>query len=68
MRILYLHQFFTTPAMPGITRSYELARRLVRAGHDVDVVTSRPEGGRRGWDVTEEDGIRVHWCPVPYAN
>jgi hypothetical protein len=26
MRIIYLHQYFNTPAMSGITRSYELGR------------------------------------------
>jgi glycosyltransferase involved in cell wall biosynthesis len=71
MRILYLHQYFTTPAMPGGTRSYELARRLVARGHQVEMITSHrgPTTHRRqGWYQTEESGIRVHWLPVPYSN
>ena len=42
MRIIYLHQYFATPSMPDGTRSYEMARRLVGAGHEVYVLTSRP--------------------------
>ena len=69
MRIVYLHQYFNTPDMPGGTRSYEMARRLVRAGHTVDMVTSdRDPQARGGWRMTEESGMRVHWIPVPYSN
>jgi len=69
MRITYLHQYFNTPGMPGGTRSYEMARRLVAMGHEVDMVTSWPQAdGRSDWFTTEESGIRVHWLPVPYAN
>lgn len=70
MKIVYLHQYFNTPAMPGGTRSFEMARRLVAAGHEVNLVTSRREAGPAadGWEVTEEAGIKVHWFPVPYSN
>lgn len=71
MKILYLHQYFNTPDMPGGTRSYEMARRLVNAGHDVDLVTSeRSSNGsiRRRSRVEDIEGIRVHWLPVPYSN
>ena len=70
MRILYLHQYFLTPEQAGGTRSYEMARRFVAAGHEVNVITSvqRPASGQAGWTVTEEEGIRVHWFPVPYSN
>jgi len=70
VRIIYLHQYFTTPQRPGATRSYEMARRLVASGHEVDMVTSvrRPsDGGFKGWRQTEEAGIRVHWLYVPYS-
>ncbi|MEX1141918.1 MAG: glycosyltransferase family 4 protein [Thermoleophilaceae bacterium] len=53
MRILYLHQFFMTREGTGGTRSYELARRLVDAGHEVTMVTA---GSGRERVV---DGIRV---------
>jgi glycosyltransferase involved in cell wall biosynthesis len=69
MRITYLHQYFNTPDMSGGTRSYEMARRLVAKGHEVNMVTSwREDDGRRDWFETEEAGIRVHWLPVPYSN
>jgi glycosyltransferase involved in cell wall biosynthesis len=38
MRVLYYHQHFSTPAGAAGTRSYEFARRLVRAGHSVIMV------------------------------
>lgn len=69
MRVVYLHQYFNTPAMAGGTRSYEMARRLVAAGHQVDLVTTwREPTDKSGWFVTEEAGIRVHWLPVAYSN
>lgn len=69
MQVTYLHQYFNTPAMHGPTRSYELARRLVAAGHEVNIITSwRDSHGRQGWFETDEAGIRVHWLPVPYSN
>lgn len=69
MKIIYLHQYFNTPAMLGSTRSYELARRLAACGHDVHLVTAwREDDGRRGWSTTREAGITVHWYPVPYSN
>lgn len=70
MRIIYLHQYFTTPDMSGGTRSYEIAKRLVSAGHDVQMITSWRNDDERApnWFVTEESGISVHWLPVPYSN
>lgn len=56
--------------MAGGTRSYEMARRMVAAGHEVHMVTSyREQDDRRhGWFETDEAGIQVHWYPVPYSN
>jgi glycosyltransferase involved in cell wall biosynthesis len=70
MKIIYLHQYFTTPTMHGGTRSYELARRLVGMGHEVHMVTSdtQPAGNMKGWRETNESGIHVHWLPVAYSN
>jgi len=70
MKILYLHQYFNTPEMSGGTRSYEMARRLVAAGHEVHMVTSwrRPDKSSQDWFETNEAGIHVHWLPVPYSN
>jgi glycosyltransferase involved in cell wall biosynthesis len=69
MRITYLHQYFNTPSMSGGTRSFEMARRLVAKGHEVNMITSWcVADGRDEWFTTEESGIRVHWLPVPYSN
>ncbi|MHB8901250.1 MAG: glycosyltransferase family 4 protein [Thermoguttaceae bacterium] len=68
MRIVYLHQHFATPDMAGSTRSYEMARRLVAGGHEVEMVTADPKAQTRGWKTTIEAGIRVHWCSVAYSN
>jgi len=69
MKITYLHQYFNTPSMFGGTRSYEMARRLVAMGHEVNMVTSwREPDGRKQWFQTNEAGIKVHWLPVPYSN
>lgn len=74
MRILYLHQYFTTPQGGGGTRSYEFARRLVAAGHEVRVVTSSarfapvsldPTGSRT---VTSVEGIELTILHIPYSN
>ncbi len=56
--------------MAGGTRSYEMARRLVAAGHEVNLITScRDADVSNGcWVLTEESGIKVHWFPVPYSN
>jgi glycosyltransferase involved in cell wall biosynthesis len=69
VRILYLHQYFVTPDMNGGTRSYEMARRFVREGHEVNVVTSVRDGScARGWSTRTVDGIHVHELPVAYSN
>jgi len=69
MRIIYLHQYFNTPEMPGGSRSYEMARRLVKKGHEVHMITSWRESGKgKNWFETNENGIRVHWIPVTYSN
>ena len=69
MKILYLHQYFNTPDMPGGTRSYEMARRFVRQGHEVHMITSwREPRDDQAWFENNEAGIYVHWLPVEYTN
>ena len=70
MRIVYLHQYFVTPAMSGGTRSYEMARRLVERGHEVHMITSDQSApvGAPCWRESMESGIHVHWTPVEYHN
>jgi len=68
MRIVYLHQYFVTPDMAGGARSFEMARRLVAAGHEVHMVTSDQQAstGSSAWRESSEAGIHVHWAAVPY--
>lgn len=40
MNILYIHQYFLTPQEPGGTRSYWIAKELIKNGHQVTMVTS----------------------------
>ena len=56
--------------MPGGTRSYEMARRLVRTGYKVNMVTTDQQGEARGrfWKESTESGICVHWAHVHYNN
>ncbi len=73
MDIVYIHQYYRTPAMSGGTRSYEFSRRLAARGHRVHMVTAAPtdaeaDGTEGPWWTTEEAGVTVHWCAVPYSN
>jgi glycosyltransferase involved in cell wall biosynthesis len=69
MKIIYLHQYFNTPDMIGGTRSYEIARRLTKRGHEVHMVTSyQGKTKEKTWFKTNEDGINVYWLPVRYSN
>ena len=69
MKIIYFHQYFNTPEMSGGTRSYEMARRLVAAGHEVHMITSWVnETDQKDWYITNEAGINVHWFPNYYNN
>lgn len=55
--------------MAGGIRSYEMARRLVTCGHEVNMVTTWRENERHsGWFTTNENGIQVHWLPNSYSN
>ncbi|MEM1127477.1 MAG: glycosyltransferase family 4 protein [Bacteroidota bacterium] len=73
MHILYLHQYFVPPDGAGGTRSYEMARRFVAAGHRVTLLTSSaffPPSytfQRRVTTLTI-DGIQVVVLRVPYRN
>lgn len=69
MKIIYLHQYFNTPKMSGGTRSYEMAKRLVKFGHEVNMITSWVgKTEHNDWWVENIDGIKVHWFPNPYNN
>jgi glycosyltransferase involved in cell wall biosynthesis len=68
MRILYLTQYFPPEVGATQSRAFEMARGLVRAGHEVTVITEVPnhpsgvvqeEFRRRAFRRSREDGIDV---------
>ena len=65
MRIVYLHQYYTTPTEGGATRSYEFARRWAAAGHDVHVICGSTPA-IPPVNETEETGVHVHRLPTEY--
>ena len=71
MHILYLHQYFVGPDGAGGTRSFEMARRWVRWGHHVTLVTSSARFSAGAPDEVQRtmvDGIEVVVLPVPYSS
>lgn len=64
MKILYVHQYFITPQEGGSIRSYYLAKGLVDQGHEVIMLTAH--NGKK--EITEVDGITVHYLPISYDN
>jgi glycosyltransferase involved in cell wall biosynthesis len=58
MRILYFHQHFSTPAGAAGTRSYELARYLIKHGHNVTMVAGSYALGKTGLNGTYKNGRR----------
>jgi len=75
MHILYIHQHFATPADFLGTRSYELAQRLIDAGHTVtmlcgDTARSNADDSNKKERVIryETDRINVIKVLEPYAN
>ncbi|MDD4515963.1 glycosyltransferase family 4 protein [Massilibacteroides sp.] len=74
MKILYFHQHFTTPTLGGGTRSYELAQRLIKHGHEVTVVCGEiaklnlPPTKEKGVFRGDVDGIHVIQINLPYSN
>lgn len=73
MKVLYLHQYFSTPESTGGTRSYEMARRLVLRGHEVTMITSSASlpGAWEcppGWSERNVEGIRLLIYHLPYSN
>ena len=48
MKILYIHQHFTTPKGSGGIRSYEMAQRCIKEGVNVTMVCGSHSGGNSG--------------------
>ena len=63
MRLIYIHQYFRTPDQGGAVRSYHLAKGLVEAGVEVELITAH---SGKTYDQRWIDGIKVHYLPVDY--
>jgi glycosyltransferase involved in cell wall biosynthesis len=76
MKILYFHQHFNTPVGTVGVRSYQMARALVAAGHDVTMVCGSYEGGVTGLSgpyvkgrrTGQVEGVNVIELELPYSN
>jgi glycosyltransferase involved in cell wall biosynthesis len=58
VKVLYFHQHFSTPSGSTGTRSYEIAKALIAAGHEVTMVCGRYAGGATGLSGPFIDGCR----------
>ena len=65
MKILYLHQYFRKPEEGGALRSYYLSSALVKAGHEVELITAYNGETYRTETV---EGVKVHYLPIAYDN
>jgi glycosyltransferase involved in cell wall biosynthesis len=65
MRILMLHQHFRLPSEGGGIRTYYLAKALVDAGHEIDIITAH---NKPTYHCHQTEGFRVHYLPVYYDN
>jgi glycosyltransferase involved in cell wall biosynthesis len=65
MKILYLHQYFKTPNEPGGTRSYWMAKELIKNGHQVTMLTTSSEISSEIERISI-DGIDVIYLKIPY--
>jgi len=58
MKVLYFHQHFSTPKGSAGIRSYEMARRLIKRGHQVTMVCGSYRGGETGLTESFVSGLR----------
>ena len=76
MKVLYFHQHFSTPQGATGTRSYEMSRALIKAGHEVTLVCGSYGGGDTGLTIPYNKGVRegtvdqIHIIEfeLPYSN
>jgi glycosyltransferase involved in cell wall biosynthesis len=75
MHVAYIHQHFSTKEGSTGTRSYEMAQRLLRAGHRVSMICGATSGATMaGLPLTDRvnefdvDGIHVKCVAEPYSN
>ncbi len=76
MRVLYFHQHFSTPKGSSGIRSYQMAKNLVRQGHQVTMVCGSYGGGNTGLETPfikgkrtgQVEGIDIIEFDLAYSN
>jgi glycosyltransferase involved in cell wall biosynthesis len=76
MDVLYFHQHFSTPSGSTGIRSYEMAQRLLKHGHNVTMVCGSYGGGETGLTTNfvkgrrkgKVDGIDIIEFDLAYSN
>jgi glycosyltransferase involved in cell wall biosynthesis len=73
MHVLYIHQHFATPKGSTGTRSYEFARRWIKAGHKVTLITGYYDIGglpesKKLYRRLDVEGINVIVAGTQYSN
>ena len=76
LKIIYLHQYFSTCEGTGSSRSYNFAKGLVKSGHSVKVIclnggrenTGLKNNFKNGWRTGFTDGIEIIEFDIPYSN
>ncbi|MBN1408083.1 MAG: glycosyltransferase family 4 protein [Calditrichaceae bacterium] len=65
MKIIYIHQYFTTPEIGGGTRSYEFSKYFAEHGHKVIMIASH---NQKNFKRQQIDGVDVQWISNYYNN
>lgn len=58
MRVLYVHQYFSTPGGAAGLRSYDMAQRLLKHGHAVTMLCGSSSTGQTGIEEPFRNGRR----------
>ena len=67
MKILYIHQYFSTPKQSSALRSYNISMAMLKAGHQVTMVTASNDPNAKSVSRCNEDGIDVIYVNNPYS-
>ena len=67
MKIIYIHQYFKKPSESGGTRSYWIARELIKNNFEVLIISSK-NNMKSSKKIEELDGIKILYLNVPYYN
>lgn len=75
MKLIYIHEYFTTNEGTGGTRSYDVAKHLIGMDHEVTIISGLhvqsglpPMSWWRLFATYDIDGIKVVVCNARYSN